>query len=521
MKKRKMTALLLAVAMVAGVITGCGKGATQGTETNGTQTNGKGEEAPLKYTLSMSNGLNEYIMQSTDINQDKWLKDFDARYNVDVDINLLDHKRFVEEMQMMFASGKIPDVVKCYENYTHPGMCNAVENGVFQSLDEYLVDAEEKYPNLMRTIPKEIWDYNKYEGKIYGIPVVYLSETARRATYIRKDLLDKAGLEVPKNLDETVAVLKAFKDMGLEYPYAGREKWSYTDIFFGAFGVNPTTWNLNENNELVPDIIRPQMKEALTFLHMLNEEGLMDPESLTTTSSDWLNKIYSGKVGMFDHNATQIASFNSSLRQNVPDGEFVLIQSPEGPYGDKGAYKYAPVLESIYFNKNFKYVDRFLKLLDEMCTDEAQDYLSYGIEGENWTKKADGSIEYTYPDSVLGEDETRFRKFLGFIKDDAYDVRLTPYLPGGEELMSWMQNVGPMEGTDNINPGNLESLLTHPELDPKTCDLFYEMSAKIFYGQEPVDTFDKFVEEYKSRGGDQVIKEATEKYEAGNVFYCR
>ncbi len=542
MKAKRVTALLLAAAMAATAMAGCGQKeegsketatgvsesmedagdtkAESGEEDSGAQERAEGGQEPLKYSFSMSSQLNEYILQSPDINSDKWVQDFNQRYNTDVTIRLLDHKRFNEEMQMMFASGDIPDVVKCYENYTHEAMCHAVENGVFQPLDEYLADAGEKYPNLMKTIPEDTWEYNKYDGKIYGISVCYLSETSRRATYIRKDLLDKTGLDIPVTLEDTVEVLKAFKDLGVEYPYAGREKWSYTDVFFGAYGVNPLTWNLDKDGNLVPDMIRPEMKEALAFHRMLNEEGLMDPESLTTNSSDWLNKIYSGKVGMFDHNATQIASFNSSLKQNVPDGEFILIPSPEGPYGDKGAWKYSPVLETIYFNKDFKDVDRFLQLLDTMCTEEAQDYLSYGIEGENWTKE-NGEVKFEYPDSVLGEDEIRFRKFLGFIRDDAYDPRLTPYTPGGDQLMQWIEETGPKEGSENIDPGNLTALMNYPELDTGNCDLFYEMAAKIFYGQEPADYFDEFVAEYKSRGGDEIIKEATEAYQAGKVFLCR
>lgn len=528
MKTKKVTALVMAAVMAAGMMAGCGQSSqgTQSAEKAKAASESSGalagadtkDAAPLTFTLSISNGLNEYIMQSPDINTDKWVKAFNERYNADITVKLLDHKRFAEEMQMMFASGDIPDIVRGYDGYTHKAMCNSVENGVFQPLDEYLENAEEKYPNLMKAIPERAWAYNKYDGKIYGIPTAYLSNLSRRATYIRKDILDKTGLEVPKTLDDTIELLRAFKEQGVEYPYAGREKWTYTDMFFGAYGVNPATWNLDADGNLVPDMIRPEMKEALAFLRRLNEEGLMDPESLTTNSSDWLNKIYSGKVGMFDHNVTQIASFNSSLQQNVPEGEFIMIPSPEGPAGEKGAYKYAPALESIYFSKDFKDVERVLQLLDRMCTEEEQDYLSYGIEGENWTRKADGGVEFTYPNTILGEDEIRFRKILGLVRDDSYDPRLTPFMPGGDQIVEWLEKIGANEGVANIEPGNLRSLESHPDLKPLNCDLFNEMSAKIFYGQEPLEAFDIFVEEYKKRGGDEVIKEATAVYNAGDAL---
>ena len=52
-----------------------------------------------------------------------------------------------------------------------------------------------------------------------------MSSTTRRATYIRKDLLDKYGLDIPVTLDDFVNVLRVFKENGVKYPYVGREKF--------------------------------------------------------------------------------------------------------------------------------------------------------------------------------------------------------------------------------------------------------------------------------------------------------
>ena len=190
MKRKRLMALFLAAAVSAGVLAGCGKETSGQDSAKDSGTNDQGqsevvqeaeadeeeaqvpeeEKEPLKFTMSISNGLNEYIAQSSDINQDKWVKVFNERYNLDLTLKLLDHKRFAEEMQMMFASGEIADVVKCYDNYTSPSMCQSVENGVFMPLDDILATADEKYPNLMKAIPENAWDYNKYDGHIYGSP---------------------------------------------------------------------------------------------------------------------------------------------------------------------------------------------------------------------------------------------------------------------------------------------------------------------------------------------------------------
>jgi hypothetical protein len=65
----------------------------------------------------------------------------------------------------------------------------------------------------------------------------------------------------------------------------------------------------------------------------------------------------------------------------------------------------------------------------------------------------------------------------------------------------------------------LQSLKTNPELTVGTGagTLFLDMFAKVITGKEDADSaFDKFVAEWKRRGGDAAIKEATDWYNAFN-----
>lgn len=514
-KSIKMLSLPLIFMLVLSTTVGCGK-----TDNNAQSTSKPGatvqDTTPLKFSLAMTNNLNKYVLKQSDINQDKWVQEMKKRYNVDITLKLLDHSKLVENFQIMFASGDIPDIVRCFDNYNRTEMAQSVQNGVFMPLDDLLNKNKDSLKNLMSKIPSNAWNEEKYDGKIYGVPNIYLSRTTRRATYIRKDLLDKVGMKAPTTLDETVAVLKAFKNAGVPYPYAGRENWQYTDIFFGAFGVNYNTWGLTKDGQLEPDMIRPEMKEALAFHAMLRQQGLMDPESLTTKSADWLNKIYAGKVGMFDHNGGQITGFNTELKKNVPNGEFILIPSPAGPSGLKGMYKYSSVFESTYINKNYKDADRFLKFLDKMSTDDSAEYLTFGIEGQDYTK-SDGKIQYTYPTDPAKQDENSFRKGLGFVRDDSFDPLMLPFQPDSKKFMDWVENVAPKEGITNYDPGALKSLADHPDLRVGNCDLFLNAAAKIFLGQASADSFDDFVKEYMKRGGDQIVKEATDVYKAGKA----
>ena len=80
--------------------------------------------------------------------------------------------------------------------------------GTFWDVTDKLTDAE-KFPNLAQTDPT-VNHNTSIDGKVYG---VYRSrELGRAGVSIRKDWLDKLGLEQPKTIDDFYNVLKAFKE---------------------------------------------------------------------------------------------------------------------------------------------------------------------------------------------------------------------------------------------------------------------------------------------------------------------
>ncbi|NOU73744.1 hypothetical protein GC098_20370 [Paenibacillus sp. LMG 31458] len=85
---------------------------------------------------------------------------------------------------------------------------------------------------------------------------------------------------------------------------------------------------------------------------------------------------------------------------------------------------------------------------------------------------------------------------------------------GGDLIANAIQ-VAQNEGRKDDGQGmSLQILQTKPELTKN--GLWMETAAKIITGKEPLDSFDKFVEDWKKRGGDQIIKEATEWYNNKN-----
>ena len=379
MRKKQFTriaALGLALVMLAG----CGgKQETKDTAADGNKETVKEQDSGEETAKSQDNptisiGLragNSYVQACPDINADEHVLAFEEKMGVDLDITLIQHDGFTEKLGMMLAQGDFPDVIAGEMPYTSV-MAGAIDNGLFMPLDDLL---EEYGPNLMEQVPANVWDELRGpDGHIYAIGD-FMSNTARRCTAIRKDLLDELGLDVPETLDDYYNVLVAFKNAGVKYPFIGREKFKYSETFFAAYGVVPTTWQLNEDGQVVPAYILPEMKDALAFYKKLYDEGLIDAESLTNNGTVRDQKAAAGDVGMMVLNISALPGYNVALQENVPDGEWICVSSPLNPDGGKHGYAaFTPTANVHYINANCKNPEEIIKFFDKMLEPD-QDYI--------------------------------------------------------------------------------------------------------------------------------------------------
>ena len=90
---------------------------------------------------------------------------------------------FDTKISASMGSGDAPDVMYMW-NYPayHEGL---------EPLDSYIEKEGEDYK---KNFYSTLWNYNSYDGQIYGLPVGFTTH----CVYYNKDLFDKAGVEAPK-----------------------------------------------------------------------------------------------------------------------------------------------------------------------------------------------------------------------------------------------------------------------------------------------------------------------------------
>ncbi|RXZ82014.1 extracellular solute-binding protein [Paenibacillaceae bacterium] len=509
--------LLLAIS----VLTACSSG--NSTPQQSSPNNGQGGESsasPTKFSIALKTENFKYVLSSADINKDKWVKELESRTNTDLDLILLPQAEYQQKLSLIFAGNDIPDVLQGFVPSSDV-MRAAVEAGTFMPLNELL---QQHAPHLLKEIPQDVWERVTIDGNIYAIPK-WISNTNRRVTFVRSDLLEATGLATPQTVEEFLDVLRAFKNNGVEIPFGARESFNYSDMFFNAYNVNPFSFKIMDG-EVVPAFFDTEnMMKAIQVYKTMYDEGLMAKDFATKTGPAFEKDRDSGKIGIWNHNLNLVETFRQRLSASVPEGVIDPIGAPMGPDGDKGYKQYDPALRMYYLNSKLDEAKaaEIVKFFDWMVTEEAELFFSLGIEGETYEVK-DGKNVYNVP---VTEEDTLLEQyrsvFLWMVQDETYNKLILEQTESGQGVIDAFNNILGSEGLTHIEfAPELESFRKFPDLVVNgllPAKFIEESILKMILGKQPIAEFPKVIEEWKAKGGQEILKEANERYKANDGVF--
>lgn len=207
------------------------------------------------------------------------------------------------KLDLALSSGQYPDILKCdFETMNYLKEADMLAD---------LTDVWEQYASapLRAVLDPYLYTTTDENGKLYAIPYANNVAGEMHVTFWRKDWLDNLGLDVPTNLEEYTAAIKAMRDgdpdgNGIKDTY-GICFWS--DLFasrfgmnsvFNAFGAYPGTW-IERDGTIVRGDIQPEVKEALDYLRELYAGGYIPPEFATHSRDQAISQIVSGQIGQY------------------------------------------------------------------------------------------------------------------------------------------------------------------------------------------------------------------------------
>nr|WP_280521255.1 extracellular solute-binding protein [Paenibacillus mangrovi] len=435
---------------------------------------------------------------------------------------------FRQQLSLRFASGDLADLVRTdsINSDVHQG---AVDQGIFLELGP-LID---KYgPNLKKKIPEVAWNSPKVnkDGKIYGIPVLS-GAPADRIMFYRQDMLDQLHMEVPKTLDDFLKFAEAVKvedvngdgDPNNEWALSLTDAMGWRDVFTGSFGVRPGTWHVH-NGKLEPDIIQPEMKEAIAFYKKLYDNGYIEKDFITKKQGDSGTDISKGLVASWGAATYQFPAVNAQEYPNQPNAKITMAVPPKGPRGEN----YLQITnDQIYYvwtiPATTKNPEEIIKFLDwAWGSPEADKFFAYGIKDYNYTEN-NGQLQFDPlgpNNSELNEKEF-FQLSMNVRENGLNNPLALKVLPDSDVILKGYEDskTTMLPNEDAMYMPNLKALDGRPELTPGfvSGSLFYDTFVKLVVGKEDLDKgFDAFVQDWKQRGGDAAIQEATDWYNSTN-----
>ncbi|WNR45291.1 extracellular solute-binding protein [Paenibacillus roseipurpureus] len=518
-KWKKTGVMGLAVMMMAGVFAGCGTSDTDKTDT------AKSKEGMASPTASANSAATQMPIVKDKLTLDFFIKDhatkpitgneppfveLEKRTNIHFNF-IKTADGFEDKFKITLASGKLPDIMQStsINDAKRYGM-----EGAFLPLDDLL----KKFgPNILKVMKDRgiEKDVRAADGKIYGIPLIN-PEGIAHSYMVRQDWLDKLNLKAPNTLDEYYNMLKAFRDNQL----AGKDTIPLSIFASGAGGIYAIhnimeAYNSNyefmvKDNKYVYGPAEPGAKDAYAYVNKLYAEKLLDPEFGLLSKKQWEGKVSTGNVGSIIYDSARTDFFTDVLKKDKPGAKMVAVAPLQGPDGKRHIMQPNLFGNLVVLGKDTKNAEAAVKFFNYMFSDEGSMLLSFGLENDSYVMK-DGKPQYT---DKMYEADGLFKYGIG---------RVLPFNPN--PAMPEQQRKGTLTA-DAIKLQAPYWVKSNPTLNfiDEENDIIKSKSTgvndvrdkyflRFVMGEEPFTNWDKYVNDLKKAGLDDLLKVYNDAYQ--------
>lgn len=461
-------------------------------------------------------------------------------------------EQYNQQMRLgMSANEPLPDVFQVTDGQM---IADLIESGRVMPIDDAIEEhASPRLKELFEQFPEAFYEATDEEGERFGIPRFSGGNGSDTLLWVRQDWLDEFDLEAPETIEELENVMDIFVNedpdgngsddtLGMTFS-AGDVGFSRTNIgdtsfVFGAYGdYAPGLWSEEEDGSLVYGSIQPNMKEGLAKFKEWLDKGYISQEIAIEPEDQAQESFVSGQSGLMAAPPWAFDYPIGDVFQNVPEAEVKPYPLPSGMDGQTGRKGESLSTGTFLFSSEFEHMDKFFEYLDAIygytfgeseyfeeglfegydyiMVDDEPVYDTATIEEETGEDKVDPG-RYLLPTNVPTIPYDMYNLFEEFLETDrepesAYEANLANNKPEYIEaaaIVNSQNDIRIENGFTGAPTDTMESSMENLER------LELELFANIVYGNQPLDAFDDFVEEWKSSGGDQMTEEVNEWYES-------
>ncbi|WP_138755023.1 extracellular solute-binding protein [Paenibacillus sinopodophylli] len=561
MKQKKWVSFMLTFVIVS--VVGCSSGGNGNTNEGGASNRPAGNEQstqsadgkfepPVTITTARPVGSDYTFINGEDINNNvhnKWAKE---KLGIEIkDLwNTADNGAYHTKLRLSLTTqDQLPDVFIVQDVNL---IADLIQSGKVKDIGEDF----EKYAS--ERIKKVYADNSaalnqvKKDNQLLGLPIFSAGDGTNPVLWLRQDWLEKLNLKEPATIEEFETVMDAFTNQDPDgngkkdtfgFSLSGRNGFSnwMSDVsfVFGAYTGKyiPGTWQKADDGSLKYGSVQPEIKTGLGKLHEWYKKGYLDPEMAAIDEVKATESFIQGKSGMI---AAPFWAFGwplGDVKGTNPDAKLRAYPLPTGPDGKSARYTgYVNEGKVMMFNKDFKHMDAFFEYFDKIYDHqfETGEFKDGFFEGYDFAI-VDGEPIYDskkFPTPLeAAASSSKYNLFwnvpvIPFMSSSIYD-----YIHNGGEVKTRAHKEISIQDKEMIRAGSLNFQMSEINAPTeflgaptetmrskgdnlKTMEL--ETFAKIIYGNEPLDKFDTFVSDWKSKGGDKIETEINEWYKSVN-----
>lgn len=440
--KKKAMSLLLASAMMVGMLSGCGSTAGEPAATSAK------DSAPASTEEAAASGDTEaegdyYVdedgnkYKKFDDVQLKMLicwnggfKTADDQYNNDVAAAIREKigvtvefegimMSEAEKLNMMFASGDMPDMVNAPYWGGMAGETAVIKKAGMEGRLIDIKDIVPNYPNIAdaydvgvvskKYLENDI-DFAENNGARYVLPTEVAGDQADIAlwaygVFVRGDVAETLGVDPStiKTSEQLYDFMVQARDYGFKDVNGNdcivattfHESWNMDDYAQSFNEKKLTEYEQDENGNVVWNRLTENWVNKQLFFWKLVNEGLLDKECFTQSDDRGKEKVGNGTAlfSCAQYNVTIDATKQTGLYTSNPEMRYV----PVGPlnYSD-GSALVQPEAEGrsgspvIFFPNTCSNIEAAMTWLDYVNSKEGMRLICYGFEGDTYELNEDG-----------------------------------------------------------------------------------------------------------------------------------
>ncbi|MEC0126501.1 extracellular solute-binding protein [Paenibacillus pabuli] len=474
-------------------------------------------------TIKVS-GFAGKFFANADWNDLRLWKEYEKMSNVHIQWDTVQKDNLKEKRNLLLAGGAYPELFYA-SAFSRSDLLKYGKQGAFIPLNDLIDKYAPNFKALMKKYPVIGKGITMPDGNIYGLPTLYDPEfksVLYGTPWVKKEWLDKLGLQEPQTLDDFYNMLQAFKEKDPngngqkdEIAWGGVGTAGVVNYLRGSFGVNNHgTSNINIDTDPQTDKVRfiptdPHYKELLQFVNKLYKDGLLEQDIVSVKSTEVDAKGMEGLIGVVD-NVDPVAIYNQQGYVGMP----VL----KGPHGDQTYNAYGSPLGNIgmfVLTDKAQNPEAMIRWMDYFYSDEGIKTFFMGWKDETYKEDADGNVDYVdniknNPDG-LNLDQAVGQYLIwpggyypGFVKQK--------YFKGAEGLPTSVENAKKAEShilpQDQIWPPFNFTQEEQRDLTTFQTDIetyVDEMRDKFITGNESFDNWDQYVEALQKMGVERYV----------------